>query len=184
MIVIVVLKSCTSGHWLRGCHECPLWLPRAARHASHCELFCGHSGWIKPQCPKGFSFPDQNKGLRADRAAPHKSQVGFFVAVRAQEREAAQNRTKHKMHKLQHKVASCVFSALGSTKTARKPLNCPKQKQNSQLSAPYKSSHQTYQLLTPNKTSNSPQNYHPPAILSHVNFHQNDQLQTQGRCGC
>ena len=60
-------------------------------------------------------------------------------------------------------------------------LNCPKQ--NSQLSAPYKSSHQTYQLLTPNKSINSPQNYHLPDILSNLNFHQNDQLPTQGRCG-
>ena len=72
------------------------------------------------------------------------------------------------MHKLQHKVASCVCTALGSTKTARKPLNCPKQKQNSQLSL---------QKLPPNlSTINSQQKHQLPTKLSSPRYFIKSQL--------
>ena len=168
MIVVVVLKSSTSGHWLRGCHECPLWLPRAARHASHCELFCGRSGWIKPQCPKGFSFPDQNKGLRADRAAPHKSQVGFFVAVREQGEGSC---TK------QNKAQNAQIAAQSSLVCVQRSRQHKDRPEASQLSQAKLSTIYSLQKLPPNlSTINSQKKQQLPTKLSSPSYFIKSQL--------
>ena len=61
------------------------------------ELFC--SAWIKPQCPKGFSFPDGNKGLRAGLCTA----VGSTKAALASLWPWA-TRAKHKV---KHRRADC-----------------------------------------------------------------------------
>ena len=128
------------------------------------------SGWIKPQCPKGFSFPDQNKGLRADRAAPHKSQVGFFVAVREQGEGSCTKQNKAQNAQI------AAQSSLVCVQRSRQHKDRPEASQLSQAKAKL-STICSLQKLPPNlSTINSQQNQQLPTKLSSSSYFIKSQL--------
>ena len=104
MVVSSMLAAfCALLFWTRGSGQCVEVVMNVASFPEQLatlpivELFC--SAWIKPQCPKGFSFPDGNKGLRAGLCTA----VGSTKAALASLWPWA-TRAKHKV---KHRRADC-----------------------------------------------------------------------------